>query len=500
MDAIYASINEYWQLVQTHGIINFVLFFISLYFVPFAFKAIWWMIKNLLGPIFRVLFNDLIENKIKHFISAKLSKLTGLEVQTKDIPHLESDYLYLYKIVMSNADRFTVEFSTIILRVRFWRFVAKLVWNRIWHFNNQEKAEQELKYILSAEIKEIRLEEPTFILNMAHDEETCEECNDADETSTRHSHAADSILAELHTALQQYNVHFIINRGAFKVNVRNTFYSVENVGGYIHNDSERFQLYFNGLYDGQIISFANEDKQGYRYHLVVPGCTITPALWEVISDNIPSLQCVKPIESDALGRITDLHCRFTIEKTLELLSLDWQIRDGQGEYSNKDSSSYSFTEVEGSFHIEGLQNFNISKFNLKVNNHTFGFNGKFIFDKPLNSKKNLKTNSSSFMLALDSTAFAYANKLGLTSSDKFCLAGNLDMQDGVITITFNNPGINVKLLNTYKLKIPCKIVNGKLAFETPEIVKTGENTPSQELKETKTSLIAKAKKLLGFKK
>lgn len=467
MDAIYTSINEYWQLIQTHGIVNFALFLISLYFVPFAFKTVWWMIKNLLGPIFRVLFNDLIENKIKHFISAKLSKLTGLDVQTKDIPHLESDYLCLYKIAMSNADRFTVEFSTIILRIRFWRFVAKIVWNKLWHFTNQEKAEQELKNILSTEIKEIRLEEPTFILNTVHAEEHCPECASTNDIAAEHNHAAGSILAELHKALQDYNLHFIINRGAFKVNIRNTFYSVENVGGYIHNDKNHFQLYFIGLYDGQIISFANEDTEGYRYHLVVPGCTLTPALWEIISDNIPSLQCIKPIDADAIGRITDLHCRFSIENALDLLSLDWQIRDGQGEYNHKGSHSYRFTTGEGSFHIEGLKNFTVSKFNLKVNNHAVGWSGKFIFDKPLNNKENLKTNSSSFMLALDSTAFNFANRLNLAILDKFCLSGNLSMVDGAITLNFDSEqdnSTNALTLNYKKLKLVVDRFYGEINF------------------------------------
>lgn len=437
MDMVFASINEYWQLIQTHGVINFVLFLVSLYFVPFAFKTVLWMIKNLLGPVFRVLFNDLIERKIKAIVSAELSKLTRQRVIANDIPHLESDYLYLYKIVISGNEFLQVEFPTIVVRVRFWRLLGKLTWNAVWHCRNSAKKLAGIGAIMSAEVKEVKLENPTVVWKIK--DEACTACAVEDQDDKpQHIHHLHDVLDDVRHALNQYELHFAIDRGAFKVNIRDTYYSVENISGYIHSNKEKFQLYFLGLYDGQVISFANEDKEGQRFHLVVPGCTITPALWEIITDNIPSLQAVKPSAGDAIGRITELHCRFSIEQQLELLSLDWQIRDGKGEYSHGNSHSYKFTAGEGSFHIDSLKVFTVSKFSLKVNNHAIGWSGRFVFDKPLDSKQNLKTNSSSFELALDSNDFSFANSLSLAVLDRFCLKGNMEMLDGGITLNFDS--------------------------------------------------------------
>lgn len=468
MSNVSLGINEYWQLIQTHGLINFVLFLISIYFVPFVFKLIIWMIKNLLGPIFRVFFNDFVENKIKKFISDKLSKLTGQQLIANDIPHLESDYLYLYKVVMTKQDILTIEFTTIEIRVRFWRLLGRVLLNHLRFCFDKAAREDNLKLTLSKEIKEIRLQNPIITWNT---KPSCTDCSNPDTDrldKLKHKHeVANEALMELLAGLQHYELHLAIDRGSLKFNIRGTYYGVDNLGGYIHNQNNRFQLYFNGLYDGQIISFANEDQDGSRYHLVVPGCTITATLWEIITDYIPSLQCIKPLEGDAIGRLTDVHCHFAINEYLELTNLEWQIRDVRGEYNRGGKHSYRFASGEGSFHINALKSFTVSKFIFKVNNHAIGWNGKFVFDQPLNSKPNLKTNSGSFYIALDSNTFSFANSFNLSVLDRFWLNGKLSMVEGAVTLAFDSDGesaVNALAIGYKKLRLIVDRFYGDIIF------------------------------------
>lgn len=457
-------INDY-GIFNTLGIAGLVI-----YLLPIVVNCILSIFKSFIAFALRLKFFEKIERTIKNYVNSCISSLLHSDdVTTNDIPHLESDYLFLYRINICK-DNLNIEIPTIEIRIRFWRWfwlvALKCLKYKLtfWRPLGERKQEldKNLQRICSREIKEVKLENAYIVYK-------------ADEIKSKAVSVEDT-KAVLETVLQEklpleeLNFHILLERATLVIKLQEEEFYVENINGHLHNTDGYLKAYVFGFHEGQIVSFSNRKGSYRNYQAIITSISLNHGFWKIITSYIPALSGLTT-DNSAICKLTDVHCFFSLEEGIQLESLEWRVRDGEVRADLK-GRRYSLSAFEGSFSINELKHFAIRKLNCKLNNHPLGFGGYVDFSEPLKGKEQLATNSGTYSFALDSNALTFINDLHIELLNRFWLEGCFNISSEALTLAFKSKQTeNSALKVAYKdFSAMLKRFDGSIKLSGSEIV------------------------------
>jgi len=316
------------QIFEKHEFLTAISLITAFYLAPIFAKAFFAILGGIIAFIIKMLFNDALENKIRSVIGSLLGTLLDNEkVQVKDIPLLDSDYLCIFQLHIPVTEKLTIDIPTVRIRVRFWRLARKTLWLYLTHLDNKIAFNNYFKLLCSEELKEINLQNANILWE-------CKEHSHAEECF-RDASFDFSILKKLEAYLKLYEFHLLWERGDLKINLPSESISIENIGGHINKEQDKYEMYLHGLLNGQIMSITNLDTSLHRFRLTIPSISQTSIFWRIIAGYIPKLDMPPTMQENVVIRLVNIICFFKITDTLEVSRLEWALQENYREYLSK---------------------------------------------------------------------------------------------------------------------------------------------------------------------
>ena len=302
------------DILEKHEIVTAISIIAAFYIAPIVVKIVFSIVASIIAFFLKAFFNDALEVKIRNWSSTLLTNmLHGQKVEAQDLPHIESEYVYLYRLVLPITDHLTVFIPTLRIRMRIWRLVRKALLLYIQNITNSLAFRGYLRSLCADEVREITLQNVSVHWK-------CPTHNHSEEC-----HCDSSLdiaqLKELSNALKAYRFHILWDRADLNIEIDDENFNIENIGGYIHNKYGAYKIFLHGLYDGQIMTLSNEGTDISYYQLNVPALNLNPILWDFLADTFPNLLQYKIEKSHHLNRMHNIHCRLHLKNSLELIAL-----------------------------------------------------------------------------------------------------------------------------------------------------------------------------------
>lgn len=433
------------DILEEHEFLTAVSLIMAFYVAPIFARAIFAVLGGIIAFIVKTLFNDALENKIRSLVSNLLGGLLNNDkVEVRDVPHLDTDYLCIYRLYIPVTEHLTVEIPTVRIRVRFWRLLRKTFWLYLRNLDNRLAFNGYFKLLCSDELKEILLQNASINWSCRQHKQA-EECY----KDTNFDISSLNIIEE---NLKHYTFHLLWERADLKISLPGEEFAVENLGGYINNEKGKYDMYLHGLFDGQIMSITNRDKGIRNFRMMIPAVNLTPLIWTVICDYVPALTVFHSAQgSSSMGRMVNIICKLRITNKVEVADMEWTFRDGRGEYTGTASKhTYALTAIEGTFHIKEMKEFTIGRLNLKINNHNVGLAGNLTFFNPIDKSVHRLKEEGNFSLAIDANNFSFINGLDISVLDRFIIDGEITITPTTVHICFHSDSEHA--INAFKFR------------------------------------------------
>ena len=427
-------INNY-GIFNTLGIAGLII-----YLFPILVNFLLSILRSTVAFILRITFFDNIERAIKKYINGFISRiLQSDDVTTNDIPHLESDYLFLYRIkIVKNG--LIVEIPTVEIRIRFWRVISLVCWFYVkthicfWKPAAEKRLsfDNALRALCSKEIKEIKLQ--NAIVDYTYEQREVK-------TKQKSSEIEVEQIIEEAKLLNDLDFHVLLERFTVNVHYAGETFIVENTTGHIHHAAGVSKVYLFGFHNGQVVSLTNVEGRANEFRAMVTNFLVTKEWWQVITKNIPGLRMIHNVDEEDLCKISDLNCCFKIARKVTINNISWRITDGEA-YYEAEKQQYDLQAVEGSFRIDKLQNFYVHSLKLKLNNHPLSAGGYVSFGQPVTSQDTVKHNKGSFKLTIDDNKLSFMSNLHVGIIGRLNLSGDFVLDGEKFALTLQSGGKN----------------------------------------------------------